>query len=274
MLVGAQLRRLREDRRITRDDAAKAIRASPSKLSRLELGRTGFKQRDVADLLTLYGVANEAERMAVLDLAKQANEVGWWQSYDDVVPAWFESFLGLEQAASVIRTYEVQFVPGLLQTRDYARAVIMLSYYDDPEALLEQRVELRIRRLHLLTRPDPPLVWAVIDETALRRPIGGIATLRGQLRHLLEIAELPHVSVQVMPLDTGGHPAAGGPVTLLRLPETELPDVVYLEQLTSARYLDKPADVLRYRDVMNRLGAQAAPPSATREILYRALSEL
>ncbi|WP_165988597.1 helix-turn-helix transcriptional regulator [Streptomyces sp. YIM 98790] len=269
LVLGARLRRLREAGRISWEAAGEVIRASHSKICRLELGRTGFKLRDLADLLDLYGVTDEAERATLLELAEQANTPGWWQSYADVVPDWLHGYLGAEQAASVIRSYEVQFVPGLLQTADYARAVIRLGHGDARPREIDRRVELRMRRQHILRGRRPVRLWAVIDEAALRRPIGGPETMRGQLRHLAEISRLPHVTVQVLPFSAGGHPAAGGPVTLLRLPGERLPDVVYLEQLTTAVYLDRPADTHPYWDVVNRLAVEAACPEESRQIIGR-----
>jgi len=274
MLVGSRLRRLREGAGITREDAAVEIRSSDSKISRLELGRTGFKQRDVADLLTLYGVTDAGERQALLELAKQANASGWWQRYDDVVPSWFESYIGLEQAAAVIRNYAVQQVPDLLQTEEYARSALRLGHPEDDSERFERRVALRMGRQQILRRPAPPRLWAVIDETALRRPIGSLATMRLQLGHLIEIAELPHISVQVLPFSTGGHPASGGAITFLRFSEGDLPDVVYLEQLITAVYLDKPNTVAPYWRVLNHLGLQAEQPTATAQILQRIRAEL
>jgi transcriptional regulator with XRE-family HTH domain len=273
MLVGAQLRRLREAAGLSREEAGYAIRASHSKISRLELGRTGFKPRDLADLLTLYGVTAPGERESLLALAEQANAPGWWRPYADLVPSWFEAYLGLEQAASEIRSYEVQFVPGLLQTPEYARAIVLLGHAEEPAANIDRRVDLRMRRRHVLVKPDPPSVRAVIDEGALRRPIGTAATMRGQIEHLCDVAERPNVTVQVLPFSAGGHSAAGGPVTILRFPDQELPDVVYLEQLISAVYLDKPTETFGYGRVMNRLVSEAASPAATKKILYRLWKE-
>ncbi|WP_449063241.1 helix-turn-helix domain-containing protein [Planomonospora algeriensis] len=273
MVVGAHLRRLRTACGITREEAGRAIRASDSKISRLELGRTGFKQRDVADLLTLYGVTDEAERETLLALAVRAGAPGWWHEYGDAVPHWFDAYLDLEQAACVIRTYQLQFVPGLLQTEDYARAVIGSGHRDAPAEEIERRVALRMRRQRLLHRPDPPRFWAVIDEVALRRLVGGRATMRAQIERLIELAELPHVTVQIMPFGAIGHAETSGPITILRFPEGELPDVVYLEQLSGAVYLDKEADTSRYRYVMNRLSVEAGQPAETAEILHRILAE-
>jgi transcriptional regulator with XRE-family HTH domain len=274
MILGALLRRLRESQKVTIERAADAIRASPSKISRLELGRTRFKLRDVVDLYTLYGVTDQAERATLLGLARQANVPAWWQPYADIVPHWFEEYLGLEQAAAVIRTYEVQFVPGLLQTPGYARAVIRLGHHHAPEAEVDRRLELRMRRQEILHRPRPPHLWVVIDEAALRRPIGGVAVMFAQVQHLIDISELPQVTIQLMPFQSAGHAAAGGPITLLRMPEPELPDVVYLEQLTSALYPDRRDDIDYYRDIMNRLATQAEPPAATPAMLRRILREL
>jgi transcriptional regulator with XRE-family HTH domain len=273
MLVGAQLRRLREASGVSREDAGYAIRASASKISRVELGQTGFKRRDVTDLLALYGVADEAECATLLALAAQANTTGWWRAYGEAVPTWFEHYLSLEQAADIIRSYEVQFIPGLLQTEDYARAVMCLGPDAGPESQLERRVSLRMNRQRLLRRPGPPRLWMVIDEAALRRPIGGPATMRAQIRHLLEVAALPGITVQVLPFSAGGHAATGGPITLLRFPQQELSDVVYLEQLASAVYPGKPAEIQHYWNVLNQVATDAEPPAATTGILRRILEQ-
>ena len=182
MLLGGQLRRLREAAGITPDRAGYEIRASRSKISRVEHGRVSFKERDVADLLTLYGVTDEQERQHMLSLAQQANSPGWWARYDDVMPDWFETYVGLEQATSLIRTYELQFVPGLFQTEDYARAVTVLGHRAASPAEIDRRVSLRLKRQQILSGDETgPKVWAVIDESALRRPLGGRDVMRAQL---------------------------------------------------------------------------------------------
>ncbi|MBL1069217.1 DUF5753 domain-containing protein, partial [Streptomyces sp. 7-21] len=214
-----------------------AIRGSHAKISRLELGRVGAKERDVADLLTLYGVTDEEQRGQFLALARQASTPGWWHKYSDVLPSWFETLIGLEDAASLIRTYEVQFVPGLLQTPDYARACVRLGHPRATEREVDRRVELRLRRQELLQRPHAPKLWAVVDEAALRRPLGGPRAMRQQLDHLRTMAERPNITLQIAPFRIGGVAAAGGPVTILRFQEPDLPDIVYLEQLNSALYL-------------------------------------
>lgn len=258
ILLGGQLRRLREARQITRSEAGHAIRASDSKISRLELGRVAFKERDVCDLLTLYGVIDEDERELFKSLGRQANKPGWWHKYGDIMPSWFELYVGLEEAASLVRTYEVQFVPGLLQTSDYAREVTLLGHSEVAPTEITRRVELRMTRKQRLTAPGGPRIWAVVDEAVLRRPLGGSEVMRAQLEHLAEMAALPNVTLQVVPFDRGGHAAAGGPFTILRFAEPDLPDVVYLEQLSSALYLDDRDDVDGYMAVMDRLCVEAA----------------
>jgi transcriptional regulator with XRE-family HTH domain len=265
--LGMQLRRLREASGITSVEAAEALRATPSKISRLERGRTTAKQRDVADLLTLYGVTGQAEREELLELVRQATAQGWWQQYSDVLPRWFESYVGLERAASVIRSYEVQFVQGLLQSEDYARAVILISNAHAPAEEIDRRVSLRMKRQELLTQPGAPELWAVLDEAALRRSPGGPKVMRGQLEHLLEITDLPNVTLQIVPFDAGPHAAAGGPFSILRFPEPDLPDVVYLEQLNSAVYLDQPDDVINYLTIMNHLCVQAETDTASKSMI-------
>ena len=265
--LGMQLRRLRDASHVTSTQAAEAIRATSSKISRLERGRTTAKQRDVADLLSLYGVTDQAEREQLLELVRQASAPGWWQQYTDVLPRWFESYVGLEWAASIIRNYEVQFVQGLLQTEDYARAVIMISNAHAPAEEIDRRVSLRIKRQELLTQPGAPEFWAVLDEAALRRSPGGPTMMRTQLEHLLQMTELPNVTLQVVPFDTGPHAAAGGPFSILRFPEPDLPDVVFLEQLNSAVYLDQPDDVINYVTIMDQLCVQAATDTASKNMI-------
>jgi transcriptional regulator with XRE-family HTH domain len=271
--LGAQLRRLREASNLTTGQAAEAIRATHSKISRLERGRTPARQRDVADLLSLYGVTDEAEREQLLALTRQASAPGWWQQYSDILPRWLELYIGLEKAASVIRTYEVQFVHGLMQTEDYARAVILISNAHLPAEEIDRRVSLRMRRQQLLTQPGAPGLWAVLDEAALRRPPGGPRVVRAQLEHLLQLTDLPNVTLQIVPFHAGPHAAAGGPFTILRFPDPDLPDVVYLEQLNSALYLDQPGDVIDYVTIMDQLCVQAATGTASKDMLRALLRQ-
>jgi transcriptional regulator with XRE-family HTH domain len=272
--LGTQLRRLREASGLTTAQAANAIRATPSKISRLENGRSSARQRDIADLLTLYGVTDQAEQEQMLALTRQAAVPGWWQPYSDVLPRWLELYIGLEEAASVIRSYEVQFVHGLLQTEDYARAVIGITQIGVPADEIDRRISLRMRRQRLLTRPGAPQLWAVIDEAALCRCPDGTKVMRGQLEHLLELTALPNVTIQVIPFRSGAHAAAGGSFTILRFPDMDLPDVVYLEQLSSALYLDQTDEVTGYLAVMDKLCVQADNPAASQDTLRAYLSQL
>jgi transcriptional regulator with XRE-family HTH domain len=274
LVLGERLRKLREAQYISRQEAGEAMKTSDSTIAQLERGRCGFHERDVTDLLTIYGVTDETEQATLQALAAQTNAAGWWHAYQDLVPDWFHTFLGLEQAADVIRSYEVQFVPGLLQTPEYARAVIALGHSTGPGGQIRRRVELRMLRQRILHCARPPHLWAVIDEAALRRPVGGTETMRGQLEHLIAACELPHVTIHVMPFAAGGHAAAGGPVTLLRLPERELPDVIYLEQLIGAGYPAEREEVEYYRHVIDRLVTDAAPARETRSLLLGMLDAL
>jgi transcriptional regulator with XRE-family HTH domain len=273
LVLGSQLHRLRESRGITAEQAAEAIRGSHSKISRIEHGRVGFKARDVADLLTLYGVTDAEERAALLNLAKEANARGWWHAYSDILPLWAESYVGLEAAASVIRTYQIQLIPGLLQTEGYARALIRQGSAATEEEIA-RRGELRASRQEILRRPDAPQLWVVVDEGALRRPVGSREVVREQLEYLAEVAEHPAVTLQILPFSAGAHSAMGGPFTILRFAEPDLADVVYIEQLTSALYLDKPVEVDSYLEVMDRLCLEARPTSHTPGILRQILADI
>ena len=271
--LGTQLRRLREASGISAEAAGYAIRASHAKISRMELGRVGFKERDVADLLTLYGINDERERNTFLALARRANVPGWWHEYSNILPSWFEMYLGLEQASSVIRSYQPQFVPDLLQTREVASAVIELGHPNASSDDIERLLALRMTRQQILVQPGAPILWAVIDEAALWR-LHESSAMRAQIQHLIEIAQLPNVRIQVMPIYFGAHVAVGGPFAILRFSEPDLPDIVYLEQLTSALYLDKSQDVEHYLMVMDRLCVQAKSPAETARFLSDTLKTL
>jgi len=273
MLVGIQLHRFREAAGIGPDQAAYEIRASRSKISRMENGLVRFKERDVTDLLDLYGITDERTRAGLVSLTRQANAPGRWSKYGDIMADWFEAYLGLETSASVIRSFELQFVHGLFQTEDYARAVTLLGHTTAPAEEIERRVSLRLKRQDLLTGAKPPQVWSVLDEGALRRPVGGGAVMRAQLDRLIEAARLRHVTIQIVPFGQGGHAAAGGSFTVLRFKEPEVPDVVYLEQLTSALYLDKRDDVDHYMEVMNHLSTEALTPAQSARFLIDMIRE-
>ncbi|GGL13743.1 helix-turn-helix domain-containing protein [Mangrovihabitans endophyticus] len=271
--LGARLRNLRQAAGMSREQAGYEIRGSESKISRMELGRVAFKERDVVDLLKLYGITDEEEHKRLVELAREANTPGWWYAYSDLLTSWFQNYLDLEQSAELIRTYEVQFVPGLLQTDAYARAVIRLGHGTARHEEIDRRADLRMARQQLLSRDVPPRLWAVLDEAVLHRPIGGPAVMREQIAALLKACTQRNVRLQVIPFRSGGHAATGGAFSILRFPHEDLPDVVYLEHLTGAVYLDKREDVDEYAAAVGRLFIEAEPPNRTPEILSRALRE-
>jgi hypothetical protein len=268
--LGARLRRLRQAADVTREDAGWHIRGSGSKISRMELGRVPLKERDVADLLTLYGVGDQ-DRADLMQLAREANTPGWWQRYNDLLPPRLAAYLGLEDAASLIRAYEIHAVPALLQTDEYARVVIRHGHADAPDAEIDRRLRLRQSRQEILHRADPPLLWAVLDEAVLRRRFGGGDVMRGQVQALIAASRRPNIRLQIVPFTHTAPAAAGFPFTILRFSEFELSDVVYLEQLTGAQYLDKRTEVEHYAITMERSCMQAAPPERTVAILHEVL---
>lgn len=225
-------------------------------------------------LLKAYGIA-DAETDAFVELAEEANRPGWWQRYHDVLPDWFSMYVSLEGAASLLRMYEPHFVPGLLQTEDYARSVMRSGAVGQarPEDI-ERHVALRMQRQSLLAGPDSPKLWVVMDETVLRRPVGSADTMRGQIDRLLEATGMPHVTLQIAEFSTGHHPGTYGPFVLFRFGVPELPDMVYSEYLTGAVYFDARPEVASYLEVMDRMAAQAATAQRTKEILRDFRKEL
>ncbi len=272
IVLGSQLRRLREAAEISRADAGYSIRGSESKISRLELGRVGLKERDVADLLTMYGVTDQTDRETFLEMVKRSNQPGWWHRFNDLMPDWFQDYVGLEEAATRILTYELQFLPGLMQTEDYARAIASHGRPDSAGQDVERRVGLRMNRQKILNRPGAPRLWAVIDESVLHRPIGGRDIMLAQLDHLLALTKQPQITLQVVPYQLSGY-AAEGPFTMLRFGEPELPDLVYVEHLAGALYLDKRDEVELYSRVFDRLTVDALTPDRTRQMLAKVRAE-
>lgn len=271
--LGTQLRSLREAAGITRDEAGFFIRASAPKISRMELGRVGFKERDIIDLLKLYGVKDPKETDRLLALAMQANMPGWWHRYGDVVDSWFQPYLGLETAAAMIRTFEWQFIPGLLQTADYARAVIALGSRNLTAEQIDECVDLRLQRQRVFARSSPLRLWAVLDEAVLRRHVGGSKVMRAQIKTLIESLARPNIIVQILPFSAGGHAANGGAFSILRLEHPQVPDIVYVEHLISAQYFDKPEDLDIYGRAMESLSVQGEPPDRTIPMLQALLKE-
>ncbi|MEU2221795.1 helix-turn-helix transcriptional regulator [Streptomyces sp. NPDC018347] len=274
MILGRQLEELRTRAGLSYADAGVAIGVSHSTIRRMEAAKVArLRLADAEKLLRVYGVTDQREIETFLQSVREANKRGWWHTYRDVMPDWFAAYLSLEQAAVQIRAYENQFVHGLLQTEEYARALLGT---DSPRAsaeATERRVALRMRRQELLARPAPPRLWVVMDETVLRWPVGGPEVMRAQIDRLIEVNRLPHVTVQLMPFANGPHPALrAGTFHLFRFRARELPDIAYLDGLVGAEYLDKADDVVVYREALDRLSAQAASAKRT-EALLTALRE-
>lgn len=269
MILGRQLQALREKAGLSYEQAAEAIYSSPWTIRRMERAEGGLKPLTVKSLLTAYGVTDVGDVDAFVALARDASKPGWWHTYTDVLPGWFRTFVGLEEAATLIRGYEPHWIPGLLQTADYARAAVQVGFPDATTGEASRRVELRLARQQILTRPDPPRLWVVMDETVLRRPAPtiGPAVMRAQLDRLIDAAEQPAITLQMLPFAAGLHPAMHGLFYLLRFPDAEMPDIVYGEHMTSAFYLDKPQEAAAYLEVLDRICAQAATADDTIQLL-------
>jgi transcriptional regulator with XRE-family HTH domain len=268
ILLGHQLRRLREERDISAKDAARAIRASESKISRIELGRNAIREIDVLDLLTFYGVP-AAEREQLLSIAEQSSQPGWWHRYNDILPDWFQTYIGMEQAATQIRVYEPMLIPGLLQSEDYAQSVISLCDFPPSEA--ERHVVIRKERQRRF-RDGQIKLWVIIDEIALRRPLGGVDKQIAQLEYLQTLLGTRKLTLQVIPEDVPH--ATPGAFSILRFDPAELQDVVYVENLTGALYIDKQAEVDRYMLAMERLSVAACTPRETPAMIDAVISRL
>jgi transcriptional regulator with XRE-family HTH domain len=263
--LGTELRRLREYAGITLETAAEYLHCSTSKISRMENARVPARIIDVQALCRLYH-ADDALSEKLAQLARDAKHPDWWQSFDEAVPDWFETFLGMEAAASSIRTYEIQLVPGLLQTEGYMRALLEHSLHRSAQHT-ERTVSLRQSRQMMLHADKECTYWAIVSEAALDRLVGGPAVMRDQLLHVAEMAELDNVTVQVIPNDLGAHPAMGTPFVILGFPEVEDPDVVFLDHLTGALYLEKPPEVAAYDRAFSHLIATALPPKQSVELI-------
>lgn len=273
MILGRQLQALREKAGLSHQQAADAIYSSEWTIRRIEAGKGALKPLNIKSLLVSYGVTDVREIDAFLGLARDASRPGWWHSYGDALPDWFRVAVGLEESASLIRAYEPQVVPGLLQTEAYVRAITAASFPSEQQEESERRVALRLARQGLLERPAPPEYWVVLEETVLRRPIGGRQVMRGQVEHLIEAASRPNITVQVLPFAAGWHPAMYGMFWIFRFPDDAMPDVVYSEALTSATYLNKPEETTQYTEALDRMAAIAATPDQTITILRQILKE-
>ncbi|GLZ39442.1 helix-turn-helix transcriptional regulator [Actinokineospora sp. NBRC 105648] len=268
--LAAELRRFREAAELTIDEVGEKLECSASKISRIETGHVGVTPRDVRDMLELYGI-EEDRREALVQLAREARQKGWWHSYNEVFTG---SFVGLEAEASSLHTHQALLVPGLLQTEGYTKAVIRAIRPDADEAEVDLRVQGRLARQRLLTDPHPPEYWAVIDEAVLHRVTGGPEVMHAQLTRLVAAATMPNVTLQVVPFGAGAHPGMEGPFLILGFPEQADPDVVYVENTTSGVYLEQPTDVRRYTLMFDHLRAAALRPDDTVDLVQRAADRL
>ncbi|MEV6131075.1 helix-turn-helix transcriptional regulator [Streptomyces violaceusniger] len=274
VVLGKRLQDLREKAGLSFEQAGRALDVTHATIRRMEKAEVGLKLPYVEKLLRTYGVIDPEEVEGFLSLAREANKAGWWHRFRDVLPEWFNTFVSLEVEANLIRAYEPHYIPGLLQTEDYARAVLRAGMPHAPESEIERNVALRIERQALLTRDNPPMLWVVMDETVVRRPIGGSETMRAQIARLIEEAEAPHIRLQIMPFDAGPHPAMYGPFHIFRFPIPELPDIAYTESLVSGSYFDQRDDVSAFLEALDRMCAQAAPAQTTQAILSRIRKEI
>ncbi|MEU5191218.1 helix-turn-helix transcriptional regulator [Streptomyces klenkii] len=267
VVLGKRLHDLREKAGLSYEEAGRALDVTHATVRRMEKAEVGLKLPYVEKLLRVYGVTDAAEVEGFLDLAREANRPGWWHRFRDVLPEWFSAFVSLEGEANLIRAYEPHYVPGLLQTERYARAVLRAGMPHAPEADIERAVAVRRERQSLLTREGAPLLWVVMDETVLRRPIGGPDIMREQVSRLAEATTLPNVRLQIMPFAAGPHPAMYGPFHIFRFPLPELPDIAYAENLVGASYFDQREDVSAFLEALDRMCAQAAPAQTTEAVL-------
>jgi len=272
-VLGKRLRHLRERAQVSFEEAAQAIEVTPLTVRRMEKAEVGLKIPYVKELLRNYGVRGP-EIESFLALAREANQPGWWHQFRDVLPDWFSAYVSLESEATVIRAYEPHYVPGLLQTEDYARAVLRIGFPNDTEEELERRIALRLQRQSLLSKPDAPIMWAILDETVLRRPVGPSEVMRDQIDYIIDTLSMPKVRLQIMRFASGPHPGAFGPFHYFRFGFSELPDVVYTESLTGAVYVDRPQEVVAYLEVLDRMAVQADPIGDTSTILAELRKEL
>ncbi|MDT0449202.1 helix-turn-helix domain-containing protein [Streptomyces hesseae] len=267
VVLGKRLQHLRERAGLSYEEAGRALDVTHATVRRMEKAEVGLKIPYVEKLLHVYGVLDAAEIEGFLGLTREANRPGWWHRFRDVLPEWFSAFVSLEGEANLIRAYEPHYVPGLLQTEEYARAVLRAGMPHAREADIERAVTVRRERQGLLTKDGAPLLWVVMDETVLRRPIGGPDVMRAQVDRLVEATDMPNVRLQLMPFAAGPHPAMYGPFHIFRFPLQELPDIAYAENLVGASYFDQRDDVSSFLEALDRMCAQAAPAHTTKAIL-------
>jgi transcriptional regulator with XRE-family HTH domain len=271
MILGRRLQDMRQNTGASLADAAKALRVTPLTIRRLEKAEVALKPLYVEKLLETYG-AGKQELDEFIALTEQANKPGWWHAYRDVLPGWFTAYVSLETGAGTLRTYEPHYVTGLLQTRAYAHAVLSGGLPNGTEEDVERRVNLRLRRQSLLERENAPVLWVVMEEAVLHRVVGGPEVMREQIDRLLEVSELDHVSIDILPFAVGAHVGACAPFTYFRFEEPELPDIVYSEILSASMYLDERADVVDHLEAHNRMSLLTSS-QASKALLNRMRKE-
>ena len=273
--LAAELRHLRETAGLTIDEVAERLEWSTAKISRIENARVSVLPRDVKFLLSVYGITDNDDAWEVLtSLARESRQKGWWQQYGEAVPDWFEVYVGLEAEATTISGYDAEFVPGVLQTKDYARAVHRAQLMTATGDEIDRLVSVRLARQELLTSDDAPQLWLVLNEAVIRRAVGGRQTMRAQLERLAEASNLPNLTLQIVPFSAGAHPAMDGSFKLLSFGDPTDPNIVYIEYHTGALYLEKRDDVTRYSLMFDHLRAAALSVDASRDTMARAAEEL
>jgi transcriptional regulator with XRE-family HTH domain len=268
--LGSELRKLRESKGMTAEEVATRLLVSQSKISRLENGRRSISQRDVRDLCQVYGVSDERMVESLMTMAKESRQRGWWHAFGDIP---YSVYIGLEAEATSIRNYQSLIIPGLLQTREYAEALVRGASPENTYEQVQKQVDVRMRRQERITGDDPVRFWAVVDEAALRRVVGGTVVMRQQLEQLAELSRLPHVTIQAIPFSIGAHPGMSGAFSLLEFQEAADSDVVYLEGVTSDLYLERETDVQLYTVMYEHLRAEALSPDQTRGLLAQVAKE-
>ena len=272
--LGSELRKLREDHSIKLEEVAERLGVAASTLSRIETGKAPTKSVYLTAMLEMYGVTDPAQRQVLVDMAREGHRKGWWSVYDDVLPTGFGIYVGLEAEAAGVRSFEGEGIHGLFQTPDYARAILREVQVKDSDEQIERLVDLRMKRQDSLERNPPLDVWLILDESVVRRTIGGDGVMRGQLARLVEASRKPNVTLQVLPFSTGSHAGLRGPFSILEFPERADPDVAYVESVAGIIYLEKEREVRTAAEAFDRLRAAALSPGQSTDLIIEAAQDL
>lgn len=271
--LAGELRALRQAAGLTREDTAEQTNINSATLYRIETAKARPQKRTLLALLDKYGVTDPARRAALVELSKQATQLGWLQAYESELPEEYTTYISFESEARSVRNYESLFVPGLLQTEGYTRAVVTASLPSASEMEVQQRVETRTQRQASITKGDPLKLWVIVDEAVLHREVGGPQVMAEQLRHLADMAARPHITFQVLPYKVGAHPGMHGAFAVMDFPDAADPELVYIENMAGALYLEKEADVRRYAEMFDQLRAAALNPADSRRLVARLADE-